>query len=197
MPDYTALIAEARTVPEGGALALLPELADALEEAAKLAADRRADLEQAAGRIAELEASQGIVQRPDVAKEVVINHSTRSLSVDGRTFPWDITDDGPHVEHAASAEDPTTHVTVTILAEDVQIIGHTDYVAARDPDGNIRLNNGFGILVARPSDTRADIERWLAFSRHPRFKRQYAAALDLLDREAAARYDQEAATDGE
>ncbi len=186
MPDYAELIAEAHAATELDAMPIMHQLADALEEAAKLAADRRIDLEHAAGRIAALEASQGIVQRPAPAAEVVINHNTRSLSVDGRTFPWDIHDDGPYVERGESVDDPITRVTVTILAEDVQIIGHADYVAARDDDGNIRLNNGFGLLVARAADTRADIEGWHSRAQDVRFRRQYAAALELLDREQAA-----------
>lgn len=58
-----------------------------------------------------------------------------------------------------------------------------DWVAGRDARGDIRLSRGQGLLVARGTDTRADIQGWLDRCDNSRYRRQYLAALALLDTE--------------
>lgn len=58
--------------------------------------------------------------------------------------------------------------------------------AARDSIGDIRMNQGRGLLVARKSNTRAEIQAWRNLSKTPRFLAQYDAALALIDRENRA-----------
>ncbi|WP_109523719.1 MULTISPECIES: hypothetical protein [Nocardia] len=58
--------------------------------------------------------------------------------------------------------------------------------AGRDVMGNIRLNDGTGLLVALKRNTRAEVQGWLDRSVNPNFSAQYAAALALFDREATA-----------
>lgn len=59
------------------------------------------------------------------------------------------------------------------------------FIAARDRNGNIRLNNGKGLLVAMKDVTRSDVLRWLEMATKERFRNQYEAALRLLDQEYA------------
>lgn len=61
-----------------------------------------------------------------------------------------------------------------------------DQTAGRDAKGDIRLNEGRGALVANATNTRADVQGWFDRSQPGRFRDQYAAALALFDREAAA-----------
>ncbi|WP_306365352.1 hypothetical protein [Nocardia sp. CC227C] len=61
------------------------------------------------------------------------------------------------------------------------------WVAGRDTDGNIRLCGGHGLLVAHASDTRSEIQGWFDRCDHSRYRRQYLAALELLDAEEASR----------
>lgn len=56
---------------------------------------------------------------PEVAKNVVIDSAARTLIVDGREFPWFITENGPSVTHRESAES-LEQVTVTFFAERVE-----------------------------------------------------------------------------
>ncbi|MEV0247929.1 hypothetical protein AB0H76_15155 [Nocardia sp. NPDC050712] len=56
--------------------------------------------------------------------------------------------------------------------------------AARDGEGHIRLHGGRGVLVARNTDTRADVQGWRDRATEPRFAAQYDAALALFDQEA-------------
>lgn len=63
----------------------------------------------------------------------------------------------------------------------------TDYYRAeRDRDGNIRLNNGLGLLVATARNSRGDIQGWRNRAANPKFIAQYDAALELFDREKHA-----------
>lgn len=63
----------------------------------------------------------------------------------------------------------------------------TEYwTAGRDKHGNIRLNQGRGLLVAEAEDTRDEVQGWVDHATPgSKWERQYQAALDLLDREAA------------
>lgn len=64
---------------------------------------------------------------------------------------------------------------------------HVWGVAGRDSAGHIRMRSGAGTLVARAEDPRHAIEGWLSHARvGGDYWIQYRAALDLLDREAAA-----------
>lgn len=64
---------------------------------------------------------------------------------------------------------------------------HVWGTAGRDSAGNIRMRSGAGTLVARAEDPRHAIEGWLSHARvGGDYWIQYRAALDLLDREAAA-----------
>ncbi|WP_280447838.1 hypothetical protein [Nocardia cyriacigeorgica] len=56
---------------------------------------------------------------PENAKIVVIDHVARTMMVDGREFPWHITDNGPSVTPRESAE-ALERVTVTFYAEHVE-----------------------------------------------------------------------------
>ncbi|WP_251153760.1 hypothetical protein [Cellulosimicrobium sp. Marseille-Q4280] len=61
------------------------------------------------------------------------------------------------------------------------------YVAARDEQGNIRLNCGRGTMIAGPNDSLATVSGWLANAQPwSRFAKGYAAAVDLLVAEEAA-----------
>lgn len=59
------------------------------------------------------------------------------------------------------------------------------WIAARDAHNDIRLRRGQGLLVAKATDTRADIQGWLDRCDHSGFRPQYLAALTLLDAEEA------------
>ncbi|MDH6284020.1 hypothetical protein [Prescottella agglutinans] len=64
---------------------------------------------------------------------------------------------------------------------------HLDYYcAARDGEGNIRMDCGRGLLVARSEDSRATVQGWFDQSQPGRFREQYRAALTLIDRERKA-----------
>jgi hypothetical protein len=56
------------------------------------------------------------------------------------------------------------------------------YIAARDSEGNIRLNSGKGALIANPDHTRANVQGWLDMA-HGKWRKQYEAALQLIDSE--------------
>lgn len=60
------------------------------------------------------------------------------------------------------------------------------FTAERDSEGSIRLNRGRGALVALRHHSRRHVEVWLRQAVEEKWRRQYQAALDLLDREAAA-----------
>ena len=68
-----------------------------------------------------------------------------------------------------------------------ECVGDDYYCAQRDSAGNIRLNCGRGLLVAEAACTVNDVKEWWARAdRGSKWERQYQAALDLFDREAAS-----------
>lgn len=60
------------------------------------------------------------------------------------------------------------------------------HTAGRDAHGNIRLDSGRSLLVAHAAATRDEVQGWHDRATDDRRRRQYAAALALFDREAAA-----------
>lgn len=73
-----------------------------------------------------------------------------------------------------------------------EALSHAEWlIAGRDREGGIRMRGGRGSLVGRADDTRANVEAWLEASRPGRYRDMYRAALDLLDREAAAEAPEE------
>jgi hypothetical protein len=61
---------------------------------------------------------------PETARSIVIDHNKRKLHVDGNEFPWEIEDSGPKV---ATGENGLVLVTVTIIAEAVEVIPEDDH----------------------------------------------------------------------
>ncbi len=51
-----------------------------------------------------------------LAGQIIIDHDTRTLTIDGTRFPWAIDDDGPTVHRDT---DGLHTVTLAILVEDV------------------------------------------------------------------------------
>jgi len=58
---------------------------------------------------------------PDLAKLVTLDLSQKKLYIDGVEFPWLISQEGPTFNALADPGD-VRRVTVTILADDVQVI---------------------------------------------------------------------------
>jgi hypothetical protein len=71
---------------------------------------------------------------------------------------------------------------MTMVTNSTQI--DTYYTARRDSEGNIRLNNGKGALVANSDHTIADVQGWLDRATEDKWKAQYRAALKLMLDEA-------------
>jgi len=55
-----------------------------------------------------------------------------------------------------------------------------EYIAARDSEGNIRLNNGKGLWIARPDDTLEVVQGWHDRTKQVKFKAQCRAVLNFL-----------------
>ncbi|MFD9614953.1 hypothetical protein ACFWWS_36875 [Streptomyces sp. NPDC059083] len=122
----------------------------------------------------------------DPAKHIVIDHERAMLIIDGTEFPWLIADNGPvpSVEPGNSL----SRVTLTLLADRVEVVSMPKLPApaGRDERGDIRTFEGNGTLIARRSDTRADVQGWRDISTNPRFIAMYDAALAVFDAEAVA-----------
>lgn len=58
---------------------------------------------------------------PELAKSVVLNLARRALAVDGKEFPWILTEDGPKL---SASHDGLIQVTVCFMAESAEVIGH-------------------------------------------------------------------------
>ena len=54
------------------------------------------------------------------------------------------------------------------------------YTAARDRDGNVRMNGGYSLMVATADHTLTDVSVWFENSRPGRYREQYRSALRLM-----------------
>ena len=86
---------------------------------------------------------------------------------------------------AAKAEALEEAATVAAIRPEDRLVNEPGYyVAGRDEGGGIRLSGGRGLLVATPTDTRADVQGWFDNNGGLKWAAMYRAALDLMDSEA-------------
>lgn len=97
--------------------------------------------------------------------------------------------DGDHIAYDQDRPAYTWPTSSPVAGEGTraECVGDDYYCAQRDSAGNIRLNCGRGLLVAEAACTVNDVkEWWVRADRGSKWERQYQAALDLFDREAAS-----------
>ncbi|MET8648496.1 hypothetical protein [Nocardia aurea] len=160
----------------------LPTLADQIRAQAAVSTrpGQLAELERIAGeveaRLAKLQEQRDTFIRIGERDSELIGRIVTAMGGD----PEDVGEWPAVVERAVAA---LTARSVPQQAADLIAASPDYYTAARDSDGNIRMDH---MVIAYSTNTRAEIEDWIRESVYPRSCATYLAALAVLDHEESA-----------